>query len=379
MNPSKENLTSSQLFELGKLYYDRTDFKIAIEKIREASELYFAEKDIDQYLECQNMLLRMHAERCETDEINTIKEHLQDLVLKEGYELTSKTFKTLGVCALYKYQQDVALDYFQKALSKALAEDNKEDICCAIHEIAKTYYIQDRLSDSIKEIYNLKVFFEVLDMPRLKIINKILNGHILRKMHRYEEALEIFWECHAALNEEKNIMDYVSLLYGMGLTYHDMGENDLSHMYLKLASNMANKDDLKRVSESINKKMKDFGVKTQNAYDLVFDIKSNMVTERQKGKVDFKNQFILLDLLHLFMKHPGRVFSKENLVQMIWKQEYNPAVHDNKIYVTIKRLRKMIEPDYDKPRYVFRAKNGYYLNKTTKVLLESDNLGSLNV
>jgi DNA-binding response OmpR family regulator len=54
----------------------------------------------------------------------------------------------------------------------------------------------------------------------------------------------------------------------------------------------------------------------------------------------------------------------------VWKQDYDPGIHDNKIYVTIKRLRKLIEPDYEKPRYIFRAKNGYYLNKNTKVLLE---------
>jgi DNA-binding response OmpR family regulator len=75
-------------------------------------------------------------------------------------------------------------------------------------------------------------------------------------------------------------------------------------------------------------------------------------------------------MLRLFMRHPGQVHSKEFLVKHVWKQEYDPTVHDNKIYVTIKRLRKLIEPDYDKPKYIFRAKNGYYLNKNTKILIE---------
>ena len=85
------------------------------------------------------------------------------------------------------------------------------------------------------------------------------------------------------------------------------------------------------------------------------------------GKIDFKNQFILLDLLKLFISNQGQIFSKEYLVEHVWKQNYDPEVHDNKIYVTIKRLRKMIEPDYDKPKYIFRAKNGYYLSKSAKV------------
>ena len=77
-----------------------------------------------------------------------------------------------------------------------------------------------------------------------------------------------------------------------------------------------------------------------------------------------------MDLLKLFLRNPGQVFSKEALVREVWKQEYDPATHDNKVYVTIKRLRRLIEPDYDRPKYIFRSKNGYYLNKSTKVLVQ---------
>jgi DNA-binding response OmpR family regulator len=65
----------------------------------------------------------------------------------------------------------------------------------------------------------------------------------------------------------------------------------------------------------------------------------------------------------------GKVYSKEFLVEKIWKQSYDPSVHDNKIYVTIKRLRKLIEPDYDKPKYIYRAKNGYFMNKAAKIIV----------
>jgi DNA-binding response OmpR family regulator len=93
--------------------------------------------------------------------------------------------------------------------------------------------------------------------------------------------------------------------------------------------------------------------------------------ERKLGRIDFKNQFILLDLLRLFVQNQGTIYSKEYLVENIWRQPYDPAVHDNKIYVTIKRLRKLIEPDYEKPKYIFRAKNGYYMNKAARVHLDS--------
>ena len=358
--------------ELGKLYYERCDFGIAIERFREAGDGYYAEKNFEQYLKCQNYLLRMYAEREESESIRAAKERLQDLVLKEGFELNAKTYYTLGICASYKGQFDIALDYFQKSLAIALAADNKSDICYAINGLAITYYSLDRLSEALKEIYNLQVFFQVMELRELRLSSQMLNGHILRKMKKYDQALEIFWECYELLRQEKNLFIYLSMLYGMALAYKESGETDMARMYLKLAKKSSDPENVKYLCRHIDAQMAELGVTQSEDYDLIFDALTNSVTEKKKGRVDFKNQFILLDMLRLFMKQPGAVYSKENLVKQVWKQDYDPAVHDNKIYVTIKRLRKLIEPDYDKPRYIFRAKNGYYLNKNTKILMEQN-------
>ncbi len=356
--------------ELAKLYFDRCDFPSAIGHYNYLSERFRKEKNWEEFLKCQNFLLRMYAEMEDFEKINELKESLQDLVLNEGFQISSRTYYTLGLCAYYKNQFDTALEYFQKSLQLGLQKNNKEDICHAIIGTGIVYYAQDKLSEALKECYNLKVFFEVLELPFLRISNLILNAYILRKLGRCNEALEILWECYELLKVEKNLFMYSTLLWAMGICYQDLGEADLAKTYLKLAKATVDSSSLKRQARLINEKLEELGVRPHNDYDLIFDQKQNTVTERKRGPVDFKNQFILLDLLHLFMQHPGETFSKEVLVKRIWKQDYNPAVHDNKIYVTIKRLRQMIEPDAEKPKYIFRAKNGYYLNKNTRILLE---------
>ncbi|HRK08799.1 MAG TPA: tetratricopeptide repeat protein [Pseudobdellovibrionaceae bacterium] len=356
--------------ELAKLYYERCDFEVAIQKYRGAADEAFRVREYEKYLKCQNHLLRMYAEREDVAAINATKEALQDLVLKEGFELNAKTYYTLGICASYKGQFDVALDYFQKSLAIALASDSKADICYAINGLAVTYYSLDRTAEALKEIYNLQVFFQVLPLREIKISSQMINGNILRKMKKFDQALEIFWDCYDLLREEKNLYLYLQLLYSTAATYRDSGELDMARMYFKLAKKSADPANLKYLSRHIDQQLADLGVTSKEDYDLIFDAGSHSVLERKKGRVDFKNQFILLDMLRLFMRHPGEVYSKEQLVKQVWKQDYDPAIHDNKIYVTIKRLRKLIEPDYEKPRYIFRAKNGYYLNKNTKVLLE---------
>jgi DNA-binding response OmpR family regulator len=172
------------------------------------------------------------------------------------------------------------------------------------------------------------------------------------------------------LQKEKNLLHYIGILRSLGITYRDAGEIDMARIYLRLAKRTVDPDNLKRMARGIDKILADLGETGGDEFDLVFDTTSNAVSERKKGRIDFKNQFILLDMLRMFMKQPGMVHTKEQLVRHVWKQEYDPVVHDNKIYVTIKRLRKLIEPDYDKPKYIFRAKNGYYLNKSAKIMVQ---------
>jgi DNA-binding winged helix-turn-helix (wHTH) protein len=364
------NNPNNAVMELGKLYYERCDFGIALDKFKLAADGYFAEKNFEQYLKCQNYLLRIYAEREENEEIRVTKERLQDLVLKEGFELTAKTYYTLGICAIYKEQAEIALDYFQKSLSVALSTDSKEDICYAIFALSITYYQLDRLTEALKEIYNLQIFFQVMDIPELKLASEIHNGNILRKLKKFEQALEIFWGCYDLLQKDRNLFMYINLLRCLGMTYRDAGENDMARLYLKLARKSIDPENMLAMARSLDGLLAELGEIGSEDFDLVFDGTSNSVSEKKKGRIDFKNQFILLDMLRLFMKQPGVVHSKEHLVKQVWKQDYDPIVHDNKIYVTIKRLRKLIEPDYDKPKYIFRAKNGYYLNKSAKILVQ---------
>ncbi|HEX7674640.1 MAG TPA: winged helix-turn-helix domain-containing protein [Bdellovibrio sp.] len=359
-------------FELGKLYCDRGDFGPAIDHLREASDGYFAEKNFSQYLKCMNLLLRIFAEREQFEDINQTKEKLQDLVLKEGFELNSKTYYTLAVCASYKGQLDTALDYLQKALAIALASDNKEDICHAIFGLAMVYAHPKigRQTDALKEIYNLQVFFQVYQMPELQASSLLLNADILKQMKKYDETIEILWRAYDIIRETRNVVMSNVLMGALADTYFEIGDKDMARTYITLAMRSIDQENHRRTARMAKSLAEKIGGESQSNFDLIFDEANHAVIEKKIGRIDFKNQFILLDLLRLFVTNQGTIYSKEFLVENVWKQPYDPAIHDNKIYVTIKRLRKLIEPDYEKPKYIFRAKNGYYMNKAARVHFE---------
>lgn len=365
-------MTPNTLLELGRLYCERGDLKLAEPKLLEAAQLFFSIKDFENFLEAQNLLLRIYAEREQYEKVQETKEKLQDLVLKEGFELSAKTFYTLGLAAFYRNQAELALDYGQKSLSIALQKDDKKDICYAIFLIANTYTLEpiNRMQDALKEIYNLQVFFQVLDLPDLKAATFMLNARILCILKKYDEAIDVAWKAYDLLKFTKNASTSLHLMGLLGWIYSEAGDKEMARFYVSLLSRSVDPQNFVRTAKMSKQLAERIGADNQSQFDLIFDEAQNAVIEKKLGKVDFKNQFILLDLLKLFVQNPGAVFSKEYLVENVWKQPYDPSVHDNKIYVTIKRLRKMIEPDYEKPKYIFRAKNGYFMNKSARVLME---------
>lgn len=364
------DIKADGLFEIGKLYFDRGDFFLAIEKLVAVAPLFLEAKNAELYIKTQNLLLRAYAETEQDDKINQIKELLQDLVIKENIEPNAKTYYTLALCASFKEQHETSLEYLQKSLNLALATDNKVDLCYAIGGFTKVYSSLGRWDEALKEIENLNVFFEVIDVPEIKIASKIQHSIILTGKKEYEKALDLLWGAYEMVRLHKTIQMHIYLLYAIGRVYLQSGEKDLARMYLNLASKAVDQKNSIRLSRMIEKDLAEVGGDDVKNYDLVFDLENHSVLERRLGRVDFKNQFILLDLLRLFVQNQGQVYSKEYLVEHVWKQSYDPAVHDNKVYVTIKRLRKLIEPDFDRPKYIFRAKNGYFMNKTARILMD---------
>src|SRR5690606_19392423 len=115
------------------------DFKLAIEHLAQAEEGFYQAKDFNGYLQVVNRLLRIYAEMANHKAIDEYKEKLQSLVLKEKVRLDSRTYYTLGLCASYREENKVALEYLEKSLAQALANDEKENICYAINGIAIVY------------------------------------------------------------------------------------------------------------------------------------------------------------------------------------------------------------------------------------------------
>ena len=93
-----------------------------------------------------------------------------------------------------------------------------------------------------------------------------------------------------------------------------------------------------------------------NANGLSINIGSRSATLDGKGVSLTMKEF---DLLQLFMKNPGKVYSRDELLETIWGQDYIGDFRT--VDVHIRRLREKIERDPANPEYILTKWGvGYY-------------------
>lgn len=92
-----------------------------------------------------------------------------------------------------------------------------------------------------------------------------------------------------------------------------------------------------------------------------------IVIEVNKRKVTLNGYRIELtpkefDLLHLLASHPGKIYTREQLLNILWGYQYNGYEHT--VNSHINRLRSKIEPNISDPKYILTSWGvGYRFNE----------------
>lgn len=95
--------------------------------------------------------------------------------------------------------------------------------------------------------------------------------------------------------------------------------------------------------------------------------------EPRAGATDGRQQALeritrkpMLHSLYVYLNQRGRLgASKEDIVQSVWEESYNPVIHDDRIYKAIGRLRKLLGDDQQAPRYLTQMGRNYVLTFPT--------------
>ena len=91
----------------------------------------------------------------------------------------------------------------------------------------------------------------------------------------------------------------------------------------------------------------DSGASVLTAGDLVMNLSDHTLTKRGETVDLTAKEF---EILKLLLKNPKKVYTKEQIYSLVWKDAYYGD--ENAVNVHMSRLRNKIEDDSRKPRYV---------------------------
>jgi len=357
-------------YRLAKIFFDKADYNKAEMHFLQAIELCELPTDAHAILKVAGFLVRIYSETLKKEDAATfidISKMVLDLQLAQ-YDnpslVPSEILFFSGVVGTYYGQYEEAKKNYSLAYKKAQEENEPDVVAKSLLSLAQTYFHEKDFKSCIKSLSLLEQLLSILNKGYLKGSMYLLYGNVMNQTGEYKKALDYFDQSCKELASKScwNLLGYTFL--GRGISYKKMSEYKTSLTYFELAQNVINSQQSKKLVEKI---MKEISEVNDSNIDFFIDRHNRLIHEKELGTIDFKHRFVLLEILFLLAQNPGKYFDKDDLSREIWKDEYNPLIHDKLIYTSISRLRKLIEPNVDKAKYILRGKDGYTFNPHVQV------------
>ena len=257
------------------------------------------------------------------------------------------------------------------AYRKSKEENDPEVLVKSLHSLANWHYHTKEFSTALNYLEQLEELLKILNKSYISGAMYNLRGQIHSELGDYNKALLFFARANKSLAKKKCWNLYPYVLLGEGVVYKKMGDYKKAILVFELANNITDHQIFRHLSKRLNDEIADVN---DSSVDLYLDRANRVVYEKTLGKIDFKHRFVLLEILFLLAQNPGVPFSKDDLAKQIWKDEYNPLIHDKLIYTSVSRLRKLIEPKDDRRKYILRKKDGYTFNVHVKTRFHREHI-----
>lgn len=341
--------------ELGRLYFKIANFETAIVNLREGMANARAERDWASWCRYLPLLLRIYAERLDFAAVQALKCELAGVREAESLPEHSGIRYTFGIADCYEMRLDSAREHFTVACALALGLSERAQ---AQFGLATVDLHQGRPHAAAARLRELQRDLHDSLLLDLKLATGSLLALTLRDLGQLDLALDLLGPLQVTCRAEQNLFMSLNVLYSFGTIYQRKGQVEKARHYFEMVQALTVPKDLPHMEKQVAERLRELSeMKPQ------FQLKADRSVITPTGQeISFGGQFILRELLKIFGARPGQTLSKEEIVRRLWKEEYNPLVHDNKIYVTIRRLRRMLEPEAPQSEYILSVRDGYQFN-----------------
>lgn len=360
-------------YRLAKIYYDKADFDKAEDQFLLALTKSELPQDAFAVFKTYGFLIRIYSEGLNEKEAHRYIELSAQLLNQAVATLSSlnaEYFYNAAVVNTYMGEFEEAQKNFNQAYRKAQSENEPELMSKSLHGMATNAYQMKKFSDALSYLAQLNELLTILKKGYLKGSMHLLWGNVLRDQGDYQGSLEHYDLSMKLLHSKRcwNMHNYV--LLNKGISFKKMGEFAKALIHFNMAQNSLDDTIFKRLQQLLLMEVDEVN---DSSVDLYLDRHNRIIHEKNLGTIDFKHRFVLLEILFLLAQNSGSYYNKEDLARMIWKDEYNPLIHDKLIYTSISRLRKLIEPKGVKRQYILRGKDGYTFNPRVNARFHKEN------
>ncbi len=359
-------------FELARLYYQRGSFQISLKEALVAAEQAKAATDLIGWTHCARLIFQCSFELEKLDEVEFFYSELLKLQISVNHQamLLCKIEHLLGMWSLAKGQPTEAESLLKRSLENTTLCKDYETMARVLHALAFVKTLNLDFEIALNLLEKALILTKELTLAEIETSCLILKGYIYSQSKTFDQGVELTWQAYENAKKSEHHHLIANILIQLALIYRDQGKTVFSEIFYAMAARGLEKEKFPRLVRMIEQEFQTSSKLIE--YDLVIEENKLNIKARNKGSIDFKNQHVLFDLIKLLSKSPGTRFSKEDLIKKIWNQEYNPAVHDNTIYVNVKRLRTLLEPDPQLPQYILRDRLGYFIPSTTMVKIQNE-------
>ncbi len=392
--PKIKTVSDRQLLQMAQIRSEKCDLKEARENYQLAYEIAKEHSDLRVVMEALAGLLRLAGEALDSEAVSRYEQELDAMIAAYPKQVPPMVWYCKGVIArhgndcslaqrhLHRYLRALRREALQETVQDASVESastelqnelmtHEESVARGWVMLAILLWQRNRLNRSLHLVQVLLSRFESRNLRGVNGMLYHLTGSIYEKQRKFDEALSWYQKAHAAFLASHSWYYHLYVLYAYARLARHQRNFSQAYWYLDLIEKAVTRPEFgllrKEIAIERNRLESD-------AVDLLIDSRQCVIQTREAGEIALGKQYVLLYILEaLSNAHHGseadreRGLSKAEIIEKVWKEKYRPEAHDNKLYYNINRLRKLIEPDVHKPKYLVNWREGYRLAPGLKV------------
>lgn len=369
-----------ELLQMAQIRTEKCELKEARESYQLAYDIAKEQSDLRVMMEALSGLLRLAGEALDTEAVKRHEQELDSMIAAYPKQVPPMVWYCKGIIARHVNDCLLSQRHFHRYLRAVRKGSSAQDTELLSHEeaIARGWVMMAivlwQRGRYKRSLHLVQVLLSRLESLNLRGVNGMLyqlTGSIYERQRNYDDALKWYQKAHAAFLASHSWYYHLYVLYGYARLARYQRNFSQAYWYLDLIEKASQSPEFGLLKKEIALEKSRL---ESDVVDLLIDSRQCIIQTREAGEIALGKQYVLLHILEaLSDAHHGseadreRGLSKAEIIEKVWKEKYRPEAHDNKLYYNINRLRKLIEPDVHKPKYLVNWREGYRLAPGLKV------------